>query len=140
MNAIVTIRTFGYLAKPMTHGKENFIPLLLFQRFHQGLSEINCEDLKMKKVLALIVVATMGLSSVAFAAGKTTSTPTITSTTAAPASEKAASAKATHKKHKATEQKAQAAKKTVKKVPAQKAQAAKKHHKTTKKTVAAPAA
>ncbi|MEY4475961.1 MAG: hypothetical protein RL248_1728 [Pseudomonadota bacterium] len=87
----------------------------------------------MKKVLALIVVATMGLSSVAFAAGKTTSTPYITSTTAAPA-------KVTNKKHKATEQKAQAAKKTVKKVPAQKAQAAKKHYKTTKKTVAAPVA
>ncbi|HHH0095347.1 TPA: acid-shock protein, partial [Yersinia enterocolitica] len=37
-------------------------------------------------------------------------------------------------------QKAQAAKKHVKKAPAQKAQAAKKHHKTAKKSATAPAA
>ncbi|HHW4145241.1 TPA: acid resistance repetitive basic protein Asr, partial [Yersinia enterocolitica] len=62
----------------------------------------------MKKVLALIVAATMGLSSVAFAAETTaaaTAAPAATSTTAAPAVEKAAPAKATHhKKHKATKQ------------------------------------
>ncbi|UXD26285.1 Acid shock protein 2 precursor [Yersinia enterocolitica] len=59
----------------------------------------------MKKVLALIVAATMGLSSVAFAAETTAAAtaapaaPAATSTTAAPAVEKAAPAKATHHKN-----------------------------------------
>ena len=68
----------------------------------------------MKKVLALVVAAAMGLSSAAFAA-ETATTPAPTATTT-----KAAPAKTTHhkKQHKAA--------------PAQKAQAAKKHHKNTK--------
>ncbi|MGP6154125.1 acid resistance repetitive basic protein Asr [Escherichia fergusonii] len=96
----------------------------------------------MKKVLALLVVATMGLSSAVFAAQ--------TATTTAPA-------KTMHKKHhqavtqKVPEQKAQAAKKhhkkakatSVQKAPEQKAQAAKKytkkHHQQTAKPATQPA-
>ncbi len=74
----------------------------------------------MKKVLALVVAATMGLSSVAFAA-ETATTPAPTATVT-----KAAAAKTTHhkKQHKAA--------------PAQKAQAAKKHHKKAKNEQKAP--
>lgn len=92
----------------------------------------------MKKVLALLVVATMGLSSAVFA--------TQTATTTAPA-------KTMHKKHhqavtqKVPEQKAQAAKKhhkkakatSVQKAPEQKAQAAKKHTKKHHQQTAKPA-
>ncbi|CVD53358.1 MULTISPECIES: acid resistance repetitive basic protein Asr [Serratia] len=73
----------------------------------------------MKKVLALVVAAAMGLSSVAFAAEAATAAP--------------AKAQVKHHGKKAPVQKAQAAKKHHKKAgakaPAQKAQAAKKHHK-----------
>lgn len=65
----------------------------------------------MKKVLALVVAAAMGLSSAAFAA-ETTTTPAPTATTT-----KAAPAKTTHhkKQHKAAPaQKAQAAKSIIK--------------------------
>lgn len=95
----------------------------------------------MKKVLALLVVATMGLSSAVFAAQTAN-----TATTTAPA-------KTIHKKHhqavtqKAPEQKAQAAKKHHKKAkatseqkaPEQKAQAAKKHTKKHHQQAAKPA-
>ena len=100
-----------------------------------GLNHTLLEGNKMKKVLALVVAATMGLSAAAFAAD-TTAAPA-TTTTAAPA--KAHTAQTTHKKkHEKVEQKAQAAKKHHKKAAAkpasepaaQKAQAAKKHHKT----------
>ncbi|MHA7845688.1 acid resistance repetitive basic protein Asr [Serratia sp. D1N4] len=100
----------------------------------------------MKKVLALIVAATMGLSSIAFAADTAApaAAPAATDTMAAPAhGTKATHHKKEHKKAttKAPEQKAQAAKakKHSKKAPEQKAQAAKKHHKDSKKA-AAPAA
>jgi type IV secretory pathway VirB6-like protein len=113
-----------------------FIGIELFQRANRP--HINkYETIKMKKVLTLIAVAVMGLSSVAFAAD----------TTAAPAPAKHTTVH--HKKHhKAAPvaQKAQAAKKHHKKAthtatPAapQKAQAAKKHHKKAATTVA-PAA
>ncbi len=70
----------------------------------------------MKKLLALVVAATMGLSSVAFAAETTAAPAPAATTTAAPAK-----APVKHvKKHK--------------KAVAQKAQAAKKHHKAVKKT------
>lgn len=65
----------------------------------------------MKKVLALVVAAAMGLSSVAFAAEAATTAPAASATTAT-----AAPAKAQVKHH-------------GKKAPVQKAQAAKKHHK-----------
>ncbi|WP_168410242.1 acid resistance repetitive basic protein Asr, partial [Erwinia amylovora] len=68
----------------------------------------------MKKLLALVVAATMGLSSVAFAAETTAAPAPAATTTAAPAK-----APVKHvKKHK--------------KAVEQKAQAAKKHHKATK--------
>ncbi|HHX3780663.1 TPA: acid resistance repetitive basic protein Asr [Escherichia coli] len=69
------------------------------------------EGMTMKKVLALVVAAAMGLSSAAFAA-ETTTTPAPTATTT-----KAAPAKTTHhkKQHKAAPaQKAQAAKSIIK--------------------------
>lgn len=80
----------------------------------------------MKKTLALVVAAAMGLSSVVFAADAATAAP----------------ANSTHVSHhhakakKTVAQKAQAAKKQVKsahkKAPVQKAQAAKKTHKHAK--------
>jgi hypothetical protein len=105
--------------------------------------ETKFEDFRMKKVLALVVAAAMGLSSAAFAADTAATAPA-----AAPAATHAAPAKTTHhKKHKKTavEQKAQAAKKHHKKAAtkpavAQKAQAAKKHVKHTKHQAAKPAA
>lgn len=99
----------------------------------QGLNHTLLEGYKMKKVLALVVAATMGLSAAAFAADTTAAPATAT---AAPA--KAHTAQTTHKKkHANVEQKAQAAKKHHKQAAvkpasepaAQKAQAAKKHHK-----------
>ncbi|AKA37278.1 acid-shock protein [Yersinia ruckeri] len=79
----------------------------------------------MKKVLAFVVAATLGLSSAAFAAD-TAVAPTTTTV------QHSTTAKMTHEKQ---------AKKAVSKTeknPAQKAQAAKKHHKASVK--AAPAA
>ncbi len=101
----------------------------------------------MNKVLVMIAGAALGLSSVAFAADTVTSAPvqpSATATTSAPA--KAIHHKKQVKKAKpATEQKAQAAKKHVKKakLAAQKAQAAKKHvkkAKTIKPAATTPAA
>ncbi|EEP91956.1 acid resistance repetitive basic protein Asr [Yersinia kristensenii] len=78
----------------------------------------------MKTVLALIVAATLGMSSIAFAAD-----------TVAPPVAHSAPAKTMHHKK---------AKKSVKKAdktaPVQKAQAAKKHHKKAAQTKAAPVA
>jgi len=165
MHRVHQLCTFGYSAKPITHGSTELIPLLSVQRPNRAYRKTLSEDLKMKKVLALIVAATMGLSSIAFAADTAApaAAPAATDTMAAPAH----GAKATHhkKEHKkattkAPEQKAQAAKKHhkadkkapveqkaqaakakkhSKKAPEQKAQAAKKHHKDSKKA-AAPAA
>lgn len=88
----------------------------------------------MKKVLTLIAVAVLGLSSAAFAA----------ETTAAPAPVKHSTTVHHKKHHKApVAQKAQAAKKHHKKATkpvAQKAQAAKKHHKKAAKPAVAPTA
>ncbi|HDL7014049.1 TPA: acid resistance repetitive basic protein Asr [Yersinia enterocolitica] len=78
----------------------------------------------MKTVLALIVAATLGMSSIAFAAD-----------TVAPAAAHSAPAKNMHHK-KATK----SVKKADKAAPMQKAQAAKKHHKKTTHTKSAPAA
>ncbi|AHG19148.1 hypothetical protein Z042_05625 [Chania multitudinisentens RB-25] len=79
----------------------------------------------MKKTLALIVAATLGLSSVAFAAD--TAAVAAPDHMAAPAASEKAPMKTMHhkKEHK----------KAVKKAPEQKAQAAKKHHKASKKAV-----
>ncbi|AHF76969.1 Putative acid shock protein precursor [Sodalis praecaptivus] len=103
----------------------------------------NAEDMIMKKIFALIVAATMGLSSAAFAADTTTA-PAAGSTTTQTAPAKTVHHVKKHKKAKKTApaQTAQAAKKPVKKhkkvAATQTAQAAKKHVK--KHTKAAPKA
>jgi hypothetical protein len=103
--------------------KVNIHPPIFIHRLHQGAYEKQIlEEWKMKKVLALVVAATMGLSSVAFAAETTAApaAPAASSTTAAAPAAKATSTthhkKAKHhKKAATTEQKAQAAKNTLKK-------------------------
>ncbi|AHK21337.1 acid resistance repetitive basic protein Asr [Yersinia similis] len=77
----------------------------------------------MKTVLALIVAATLSLSSVAFAAD--TVAPQATPMATAPAVHSASAKTMYHKKV----QKPNAIKNTNKTAPGQKAQAAKKHHK-----------
>ncbi|ELI8128131.1 acid resistance repetitive basic protein Asr [Yersinia enterocolitica] len=79
----------------------------------------------MKTVLALIVAATLGMSSIAFAAD-----------TVAPAAAPMATAPAAH----SAPAKNMHHKKADKAAPMQKAQAAKKHHKKTTHTKSAPAA
>ncbi len=121
-----------------------------------GYSRNQVEDFRMKKVLALVVAAAMGLSSVAFAADAASTTPSAAAShttvhhkkhhkaAAKPAAEQKAQAAKKHHKaaaKPAAEQKAQAAKKhhkaAAKPAVAQKAQAAKKHHKTAAKPAVA---
>lgn len=82
----------------------------------------------MKKLFALAIAATLGLSSAAFAADSATAPATTAPASTAPAK---AHHKAMHKHKKAAEQQAQATRKhhktAVQKPTAQKAQAAKKH-------------
>lgn len=73
----------------------------------------------MKKVFALIVAATMGLSSVAFAADTAASASTTTASAATTKTLPAAKATHPHKAHNHA----------IPKAPVQKAQAAKKHPK-----------
>lgn len=82
----------------------------------------------MKTVLALIVAATLGISSVAMAAD-TVAPP------AAPAAHSAPAKTMHHKKAKKTD----SMKKMDKTAPVQKAQAAKKHHKKAAHSKSAPA-
>ncbi|CFB69407.1 acid resistance repetitive basic protein Asr [Yersinia enterocolitica] len=86
----------------------------------------------MKTVLALIVAATLGMSSIAFAAD--TVAPAAAPMATAPAAHSAPAKNMHHKK--ATK----SVKKADKAAPMQKAQAAKKHHKKTTHTKSAPAA
>ncbi len=81
----------------------------------------------MKTVLALIVAATLSLSSVAFAADTVVpqTTPTATAPAPAPAVHNASAKTMHHKKA----QKPNTIKNTHKTAPEQKAQAAQKHHK-----------
>ncbi len=121
-----------------------------------GYSRNQFEDFRMKKVLALVVAAAMGLSSVAFAADAASATPAAAAShttvhhkkhhkaAAKPAAEQKAQAAKKHHKaaaKPAAEQKAQAAKKhhkaAAKPAVAQKAQAAKKHHKAAAKPAVA---
>ncbi|AJJ69590.1 acid resistance repetitive basic protein Asr [Yersinia pseudotuberculosis] len=91
----------------------------------------------MKTVLALIVAATLSLSSVAFAAD--TVVPQTTPTATAPAVHNASAKTMHHKKA----QKPNTIKNTHKTAPEQKAQAAQKHHKAAhshKAPTVAPAA
>jgi type IV secretory pathway VirB6-like protein len=83
-----------------------------------GYSGNQFEDFSMKKVLALVVAAAMGLSSVAFAADAATTTPATA----------ASHTTVHHKKHH---------KAAAKPAAEQKAQAAKKHHKAAAKPEAA---
>ncbi|HDV7151858.1 TPA: acid resistance repetitive basic protein Asr [Yersinia enterocolitica] len=86
----------------------------------------------MKTVLALIVAATLGMSSIALAAD--TVAPAAAPMATAPAAHSAPAKNMHHKK--ATK----SVKKADKAAPMQKAQAAKKHHKKTTHTKSAPAA
>src|SRR5471030_766312 len=137
--------TYRYTPTPITHGQPSSTRLLFSQRPRSGvhIQTKNFEELNMKKVLALVVAAAMGLSSVAFAAETTAAPAPAASTTAAPAA-KAPAKHVVKKTNKKPAQKAQAAKKHKKHAKkaaapaAQKAQAAKKHVKHAKK--AAPAA
>ncbi|EKN3897072.1 acid resistance repetitive basic protein Asr [Yersinia enterocolitica] len=86
----------------------------------------------MKTVLAMIVAATLGMSSIAFAAD--TVTPVAAPMATAPAAHSVPAKTMHHKK--ATK----SVKKANKAAPMQKAQAAKKHHKKTTHTKSAPAA
>ncbi|EKN5910250.1 TPA: acid resistance repetitive basic protein Asr [Yersinia enterocolitica] len=86
----------------------------------------------MKTVLALIVAATLGMSSIAFAAD--TVAPAAAPMATAPAAHSAPAKNMHHKK--ATK----SVKKADKAAPMQKAQVAKKHHKKTTHTKSAPAA
>ncbi|EOI7388945.1 acid resistance repetitive basic protein Asr [Yersinia enterocolitica] len=86
----------------------------------------------MKTVLALIVAATLGMSSIAFAADIVA--PAAAPMATAPAAHSAPAKNMHHKK--ATK----SVKKADKAAPMQKAQAAKKHHKKTTHTKSAPAA
>ncbi|AJJ59212.1 acid resistance repetitive basic protein Asr [Yersinia pseudotuberculosis] len=95
----------------------------------------------MKTVLALIVAATLSLSSVAFAADTVVpqTTPTATAPAPAPAVHNASAKTMHHKKA----QKPNTIKNTHKTAPEQKAQAAQKHHKAAhshKAPTVAPAA
>lgn len=85
----------------------------------------------MKTVLALIVAATFGMSSIAFAADTVAAAAPMAT---APAAHSAPAKNMHHKK--ATK----SVKKADKAAPMQKAQAAKKHHKKTTHTKSAPAA
>ncbi|HDL8285443.1 TPA: acid resistance repetitive basic protein Asr [Yersinia enterocolitica] len=86
----------------------------------------------MKTVLTLIVAATLGMSSIAFAAD--TVAPVAAAMATAPAAHSAPAQTMHHKK--ATK----SVKKADKAAPMQKAQAAKKHHKKATHTKSAPAA
>ncbi|CNL24138.1 acid resistance repetitive basic protein Asr [Yersinia kristensenii] len=86
----------------------------------------------MKTVLALIVAATLGMSSMAFAAD--TVAPPAAPMATAPVAHSAPAKTMHHKKAK------KSVKKADKTAPVQKAQAAKKHHKKAAQTKAAPVA
>ncbi|ABS46649.1 MULTISPECIES: acid resistance repetitive basic protein Asr [Yersinia pseudotuberculosis complex] len=93
----------------------------------------------MKTVLALIVAATLSLSSVAFAADTVVPQTTPTATAPAPAVHNASAKTMHHKKA----QKPNTIKNTHKTAPEQKAQTAQKHHKAAhshKAPTVAPAA
>ncbi|CNI03672.1 putative acid shock protein [Yersinia thracica] len=87
----------------------------------------------MKTVLALIVAATLGMSSIAFAAD--TVAPPAAPMATAPVAHSAPVTKTMH--HKKAKKEVKKADKTA---PVQKAQAAKKHHKKAAHTKSAPAA
>ncbi|CQD35172.1 acid resistance repetitive basic protein Asr [Yersinia mollaretii] len=90
----------------------------------------------MKTVLALIVAATLGISSVAFAAD--TVAPTVAPMATTPAAH-SAPAKTVHHKKAIKSMKSDSMKKMDKAAPMQKAQAAKKHPKKAAHSKSAPA-